>query len=555
MEINKAHWSTEKDHIRLSMPINKIDKERRIVTGFATLDNLDRQGDVVPKEASLKAFESFRGNIREMHQPIAVGKVVSFKEDTYFDQESKKFYNGIVVSAYVSKGAQDTWEKVLDGTLTGFSIGGEIHDAEKVYDETLDKTYQVIKEYSLSELSLVDNPANQFANVFSIEKGVATGYLSKTSTENVYWCKGCDIVKMSEEGACSCPQCDKSMASIGFVESNDTEKASIVKSFVSEIKINEIQKGIVENTFVKFSEGYGKVSQIIFKGAARLSTEEMIHNAQVNDPITIIKLYSQKDGTIVPTNRRVIKNISSLEKINAISKSEVKEVSKMDSDVIIVDEIEKSMSEEIIEPAEQDAVPTNMNDATQAEVVGKASMADEKESPADAATETSADEEAEAQKGMQNCKECGMACSPSDMKSGMCDKCYGMGKAMPADEEESAADAATETSADEEAEAKKANEAADVIKGISDSLTNAIASLAETVKALDAKIEGINKSVAGLNNEVNVVKDNFGKRVDAVEKDTAFRKSADLGEILQEEPVQIMEKSMWGGRFLTNADL
>jgi hypothetical protein len=33
----------------------------------------------------------------------------------------------------------------------------------------------------LIELSLVDNPANQFANVMSIEKGELGGYLSKSS--------------------------------------------------------------------------------------------------------------------------------------------------------------------------------------------------------------------------------------------------------------------------------------------------------------------------------------------------------------------------------------
>ncbi len=512
MDINKAHWSTEGDHVRLSMPINKVDKERRIVTGFATLDNLDRQGDVVPKEASLKAFESFRGNIREMHQPIAVGKVVSFKEDTYFDPEEKKFYSGIVVSAYVSKGAQDTWEKVLDGTLTGFSIGGEIHDAEKVYDENLDKTYQVIKEYSLSELSLVDNPANQFANVFSIEKGIATGYLSKTSTENVYWCRKCDIVKISEENACSCPQCDKSMTSIGFVESNDAEKASVVKSMISDIKRDEVQKGIVENSFVKFDGEYGKVSQIILKGGARLSTEEIIHNAKADDPVTIIKVYSQKDGTIVPTNRRVIKNISSLEKVNAISKSEVKEVSKMNSDIVVVDEIEKSMdmNEEQINP-EPTALPVEEADAT---------VSTEK------AIEVEIEEEDETEEDATDTEEEG--------------KMYD--DAMKAEEPEV-------TKADNSEEVTKS------ISDISEKLTSALTTLAETVKALDAKIEGINKSVAGLSDEVNVVKDSFGKRVDAVEKDTAFRKSADLGEILQEEPVQIMEKSMWGGRFLTNADL
>ena len=148
MDVNKAYWSTEEENIRLSMPITKVDKERRIVSGFATLDNLDKQGDIVPSEVSVKAFEKFRGNLREMHQPIAVGKVVSFKEDKFFDPESKKMYNGVYVSAYVSKGAQDTWEKVLDGTLTGFSIGGSIDKAHDIYDEEVNKVCRVIKEYS-----------------------------------------------------------------------------------------------------------------------------------------------------------------------------------------------------------------------------------------------------------------------------------------------------------------------------------------------------------------------------------------------------------------------
>ncbi len=117
--ISKSHWSTEGENVRLSMPFAKVDKERRIVSGFATLDNLDRQNDIVLTEASLKAFSKFRGNIREMHQPSAVGKMVSFKEDKYFDPDTKKFYSGVFVSAYVSKGAQNAWEKVLDGKGRG----------------------------------------------------------------------------------------------------------------------------------------------------------------------------------------------------------------------------------------------------------------------------------------------------------------------------------------------------------------------------------------------------------------------------------------------------
>ena len=198
MNINKAHWTTDGDNVRFSMPIGKVDQERRIVSGFATLDNVDKQNDIVTTEASINAFKKFRGNLREMHQPTAVGKVVSFKEDRYFDPSTKKFYSGVYVSAYISKGAQDTWEKVLDGTLTGFSIGGNIKKFDDSYDEQMEKAVRVIKEYDLHELSLVDNPANQFANVISIEKGQLSGFLAKAVVDNVYWCNTDDIVRIAK---------------------------------------------------------------------------------------------------------------------------------------------------------------------------------------------------------------------------------------------------------------------------------------------------------------------------------------------------------------------
>jgi len=514
MEINKAKWSTKDSNIRLSMPISKVDKEKRTVSGFATLDNLDRQGDIVPAEASVKAFETFRGNVREMHQPIAVGKIVSFKEDKYFDQDDQKLYNGIYVSAYVSKGAQDTWEKVLDGTLTGFSIGGEINDADDIYDDEMNKSYRVIKEYTLSELSLVDNPANQFANVISIEKSFdgnhLEGYLSKATIENVFWCRKDDVISMAYEENRVCPQCDKAMSNIGFVESNDTEKSSVVRSIVLEVKKGFIDQEINRGYFVKFDNDYGKIVDVVMRGGAKLSSADDVVMAKSNDPVAIIKIYSENDGTIVPTSRRVIKNISSLEKVNAISKSEVKEVSKMDSDIIVVEEIEKSagVSEEQVSP-EPTALP----------VVEQTAKAED--------SEDMEEEGSEAEKGMYPKK-----AEHGDME----------------DEED-------ETMKADMPEETKENETEKMISEISESLTSALSTLAETVKALDAKIEGINKSVAGISSEVESVKDSFGKRVDAVEKDTAFRKSADLGEILQEEPEIVEKSTTWGGRFLTNADL
>ena len=194
--MEKANFSVDNHNVRVSMPIAKVDQERRIVSGFASLDNIDRQGDIVTKEASISAFGKFAGNIREQHDAKkAVGKMVEFKEDTYFDESTSKMYSGVYVSAYISKGAQDTWEKVLDGTLTGFSIAGDIDEEDTMYDGDLEKSIRVIKEFTLSELSLVDVPANQFANVLSIQKnGDVTGMLAKALIENVYYCGHDDVV-------------------------------------------------------------------------------------------------------------------------------------------------------------------------------------------------------------------------------------------------------------------------------------------------------------------------------------------------------------------------
>ena len=70
------------------------------------------------------------------------------------------------------------------------------------------------------------------------------------------------------------------------------------------------------------------------------------------------------------------------------------------------------------------------------------------------------------------------------------------------------------------------------------------------VDAVKDSFEAVAKDIASARDEFN----EFGKRVDAVEADTAFRKSGDLGEIIQDQP-EMVEKSLWGGRFLKTTDL
>jgi hypothetical protein len=213
--------------IQMSLPFSKVDKEKRLVSGFATLDNIDTQGDVVLADASADAFKRARGNIREMHQPIAAGKMVDFREEELYHEG--KMYRGIFVTVQVSKGAESTWEKVLDGTLTGFSIGGEINEIENKFVKDANGgqggTVRFIKSYDLEELSLVDNPANQLANVLSIEKSagsirVETGEAIDSTVENVFVCISCDddVIVVRDENALTCPNCGEAMQNAGWIE-------------------------------------------------------------------------------------------------------------------------------------------------------------------------------------------------------------------------------------------------------------------------------------------------------------------------------------------------
>jgi hypothetical protein len=130
-------------------PITRINQEKREVIGVATAEVKDAYRTVIGYEASKDAFHRWRGNIREMHQSKAVGRALEIMPD---DEHRR-----IIVRARISKGAEDTWQKILDGTLTGFSIGGK---NGKWTTRTIDgEELPYLERYDQAELSVVDNPA------------------------------------------------------------------------------------------------------------------------------------------------------------------------------------------------------------------------------------------------------------------------------------------------------------------------------------------------------------------------------------------------------------
>jgi chaperonin cofactor prefoldin len=244
------------------MPLTKVNEEKRLVSGFASLDNPDSQSDIVLAAASTRAFSRFRGNIREMHQPVAVGKMVDFREESFVDPKTGTTHKGVFVTVYVSKGAQSTWEKVLDGTLTGFSIGGNVLDADTEFDKAAGKSVRIIKDYELVELSLVDNPANQLANIFSFEKNAdgsldVTGMIADTKSEYTFYCKTDEIAKTSTEESLECTFCEQPMVNVGWFEySTDSDKTEKMNAAVHKYlsSINEVQDTAINEGGVDVAE-------------------------------------------------------------------------------------------------------------------------------------------------------------------------------------------------------------------------------------------------------------------------------------------------------------
>jgi hypothetical protein len=328
---------------------------------------------------------------------------------------------------------------------------------DDMYDESMEKTIRIIKDYDLVELSLVDNPANQFANILSVEKvdgvDMIKGETLDTEFENVFWDSNNGVVKVADTELELSPIDGTPMKNIGFVEKNDNEKTEMIKFLV------DSAKGIDLSKMTKEASPMNETTEDVVK------SDEVVEEVQVAP----------------------------------------------EADATAESNVEKS--EEV--DAEKSA-------AMGGSATGSDGMDDE--------DEEDMDDEDNAMKG--NYKE----------------------KAEDADSVDSAVDKSEVVE-----EVSKSDEA--VVAAVAEfknSVASAFSDLSAVVKSLNDEIADLKKSLGMANAKLeDAEKDfnNIGKRIDAVEADTAFRKSGDLGEIVQEQPAKLVEKSLWGGRFLKTADL
>jgi hypothetical protein len=139
--------------VHLFARLTKIDEAKREVYGVATAEMVDKEGEIFDYATSKPYFKAWSdeiskatdgkslGNVREMHEPSAVGKLI----DMNFDDELKQID---IVAKIIDDRA---WQKCAEGVYTGFSIGGQYVKAWKDGDYTRFTA-------NPAEISVVDNP-------------------------------------------------------------------------------------------------------------------------------------------------------------------------------------------------------------------------------------------------------------------------------------------------------------------------------------------------------------------------------------------------------------
>lgn len=142
--------------LNLFFRMTKVDEAQRLVYGIATAEVVDKSGEICDYESTVPFYKKWSaemekasggkslGNVREMHSNIAAGVVKQIN----FDDEKKQI-------EICTKCVDDsTWNKIMEGVLTGFSQGGEYI---KRWKDEIDAT---LMRYTAdpSEISYVDNP-------------------------------------------------------------------------------------------------------------------------------------------------------------------------------------------------------------------------------------------------------------------------------------------------------------------------------------------------------------------------------------------------------------
>ncbi|MBP2635547.1 MAG: phage protease XkdF family protein [Firmicutes bacterium] len=165
-----------------SIPILKVDEEKRIVTGIVyEPDALDAHDEFMTAEEIEKSAHQFLKdyrNIDKQHDFVAgqaevVESWIAKAEEKLGDQDIKK--GTWLMSVHVPD--DDTWGEIKKGELTGFSMGGV---GERVEHDDIQKSEM---EQATGLLQVLKN----FFSVGTIQKGEVAETFASRAKSNNFW--------------------------------------------------------------------------------------------------------------------------------------------------------------------------------------------------------------------------------------------------------------------------------------------------------------------------------------------------------------------------------
>jgi DNA-directed RNA polymerase subunit RPC12/RpoP len=153
--------------------IKSVDKARRIIRGTASLEEEDRDGEIIAMEAIDSSLKGWLQNpvIRFKHEsPIGKGlDVIDGQPGCYVNTTTKEF----IVTAYISDKTQiakEAWGLIEEGIIKSFSVGGKV--LERIAVKEGNKELKKIVKMELYEVSVVDIPSNRKSFFSVIAKSI-----------------------------------------------------------------------------------------------------------------------------------------------------------------------------------------------------------------------------------------------------------------------------------------------------------------------------------------------------------------------------------------------
>lgn len=148
--------------LELFIPITKVDEDKRLVTGLATSEALDSQGQIMDYQGTKDAYNRVYkglGSIREMHDSTKAAGVAT---QVLFDDVNKT----VTLESHIVD--DQAWAKVKHGVYKGYSVGGRsreiVKELTKGADGEADVEIERVMKWDWRETSLVDQPANPDAH-------------------------------------------------------------------------------------------------------------------------------------------------------------------------------------------------------------------------------------------------------------------------------------------------------------------------------------------------------------------------------------------------------